>query len=84
MKLGTITIDGENFLVREITMYKGTPEEHNTLVGGTDLSSRIMLGDDEGNCRHVDEQIIFYIDPEDLTSLSDKELTEYVTNQING
>lgn len=83
MKFNTITIENENFLVREITMYKGTPEEYNTFVGGTDLSTRIMLGDDEEKCKHVDEQIIFYVDPEDLKSLSDEELTELVNKQIN-
>lgn len=83
MKFNTITIENENFLVREITMYEGTPAEYNTFVGGSDLSSRLMLGDDEEKCKHIDEQIIFYVDPEDLTSMSDKELTEYVTNQIN-
>lgn len=83
MKFDTFTIDGEEFLVREITMYKGTPEEFDTFIGGTDLLTLIMLDDNEEKYKAIDEQLIFFVSPEELRSMSDEELIELVSKQIS-
>lgn len=77
--------DCEEFLVREITLFKGTPEEYTTLVGSTALSYKLMHDDGEipdWEKEEIDEHIVFFVTPMQLIKMSDEQLTEYVTKQI--
>lgn len=77
--------NGEEFFVREITLFKGTSEEYDTLVGGTDLSCVLMHDDNdipEWEKEEIDDNIVFFVEPEKLLEWSDEELAKYVEKEI--
>ena len=75
----------DEFLLREITLFKDTPEEYKTYVGSTALSYVLMHDDNEipeWEKEEVDEMVVFFVEPMQLIKMTDEQLTEYVTKQI--